>query len=70
MFKNFSENRALYDVWWKMIVQSGRPQIAIKCGEEEMSFARLITKQQNHNQLIPPDFLKCLWQYLINQKNG
>jgi hypothetical protein len=49
----FFENYAVYEIMWKHMVESDRPQITIQYGEENTRFACLITKARiqvyNHN---------------------
>jgi hypothetical protein len=42
----FFENRDVYDILWKNMVEPGRPQMTVQYGAEKMGFACRITKAQ------------------------
>ena len=42
------ENRAIYEIMWKNVVEPERTQMTIKCGAEKMRFPCRITKARTH----------------------
>jgi len=66
MFKiYFFENRAVYEVMWKNLVQPDKPKITILYGAEKMGFACRVTKIRTDTHIY---YVQYLW--LFHGNNG